>query len=127
MKTTIKNNLLQLITATKAVFARPAPDTVELPMATIFTTYERAVALRAEQAATLLKTKQTVARHRLGTKHIHHPHYRFDPRHSNDTAIYPHFREHYINEVRDAAEVARSDNPAHLRHIATLYHLTGAK
>lgn len=124
MKTTILNHLQSALTAVEAVFARVVIGMEPEDTSTLFTTYERALAIRAEQAAELLKTKRAVARHRLGTKHIHHADYRFDPRHSNDTSIYPHFRTPYLNEVRDAAEVARSDNPAHLRHISTLYHMT---
>jgi hypothetical protein len=113
----ITDAIAVLTASVKGVFARPAPDV------TIYDTYERALALKAEQAAELLKTKRAVARHRMGAKHISHPNYRFDPRHSPDPSIYPHFRVPYLNEVRDAAEVARSDNPMHLKHIAHMFHL----
>lgn len=125
MKTTILNHLQSALTSVKEVFARRADD-VRINQF-IRDAHEREETVRTEQAATLLKTKQAVARNRLGTKHIHHADYRFDPRHSNDTSIYPHFREHYLNEVRDAAEVARSDNPAHTAHAARLYHMATAK
>lgn len=74
--------------------------------------------MRTEHNQLKMDTDRTIALHNLGTKYIGHPMYKFDPRHSNDTAIYPHFRQPYLDEIRDAAEVARRDNPAHLRHAA---------
>lgn len=70
-----------------------------------------------------LARRQRAAKHTLGADGIAHPEYRFNPRHSNNTAIYPHFRQHYLDTIRDAAELARSDNPAHCRHAARLARL----
>ena len=67
-----------------------------------------------------LLNRQRMARIRMGAKQIGHPDYRFNGRHSNDSSIWPHFREQYLETVRDAAEVARSDNPAHCAHAARL-------
>ena len=46
----------------------------------------------------------------MGTNAISHPDYRFSGRHSNDSSIWPHFREGYLETIRDCAEVARGDN-----------------
>ena len=129
MKTTILNHLQSALTAAKAVLhvltcRRRLPSLLRDNLGRTHSSRPSKLCFAPSWAAALLKTKQAEARAKLGAKHIHHPHYRFDPRHSNDTAIYPHFRTPYLNEVRDAAEVARSDNPAHLRHIANLYHMT---
>ncbi len=70
-----------------------------------------------------LATRQREAREAMGTNAISHPGYRFNKRHSNDDAIYSHFRAHYLETVRDCAEVARGDNPAHCAHAARLAHL----
>lgn len=67
-----------------------------------------------------LATRQREAREAMGTNAISHPGYRFNKRHSNDDSIYSHFRAHYLETVRDAAEVARGDNPAHCLHEARL-------
>lgn len=67
-----------------------------------------------------LATRQREAREAMGTNAISHPGYRFNKRHSNDDAIYSHFRAQYLETIRDAAELARSDNPAHCLHAARL-------
>lgn len=67
-----------------------------------------------------LAKRQRAARAGMGTNAISHPGYVFNKRHSNDDAIYSHFRAQYLETVRDAAEMARSDNPAHCRHAARL-------
>lgn len=69
-----------------------------------------------------LRNKQRVVRTSMGANHIGHPNYRFNGRHSNDSSIYPHFRAQYLETVRAAAEIARSENPAHCRHAARLAH-----
>lgn len=69
-----------------------------------------------------LANRQRMCRTSMGTNAISHPNYRFDGRHSNDSSIWPHFRVPYLETVRDAAELARSDNPAHCRHAARLAH-----
>lgn len=71
-----------------------------------------------------LKAQQAAAREALGANHIGSPQYRFNPRHSNDPAIYPHFRGPMLREIAARAEEDRSGNPAHLRHLARLYNLT---
>lgn len=67
-----------------------------------------------------LRNKQRMARISMGTRTISHPDYTFNARHSNDDAIYTHFRAQYLETIRDAAELARSDNPAHCMHAARL-------
>ena len=67
-----------------------------------------------------LRKKQRMARISMGARAISHPGYKFNARHSNDDAIYTHFRAQYLETVRDAAELARSDNPAHCLHAARL-------
>ena len=67
-----------------------------------------------------LRNKQRKAREAMGHSAISHPGYKFNARHSNDDAIYTHFRAQYLETVRDAAELARSDNPAHCLHAARL-------
>ena len=71
-----------------------------------------------------LATRQRDAREAMGTNAISHPDYRFNKRHSNDDSIYSHFRAHYLETIRDAAEVARSNNDAHCIHAARLGSLT---
>lgn len=68
-----------------------------------------------------LRNKQRMCRLSMGARHIGHPDYKFNARHSNDDSIWPHFRVPYVETLRDAAEVARSDNPAYCRHVARLY------
>lgn len=84
-------------------------------------TEDKALAERLRQHR--LVRKQRAAKKAMGTAAISHPDYQFNPRHSNDTAIYPHFRQHYLDTIHDAAELARSDNPAHCRHAARLARL----
>ena len=67
-----------------------------------------------------LANRQRVARTSMGTNAISHPGYKFNKRHSNDDSIWPHFRAQYLEAIRDAAELARSDNPAHCIHAARL-------
>ena len=81
---------------------------------------DRLLAERIQQHRLL--NRQRMARTSMGAKHISHPDYKFNGRHSNDDAIYAHFRAAYLETVRDAAEVARGDNPAHCRHAARLSH-----
>ena len=69
-----------------------------------------------------LLNRQRMARISMGAKHIGHPNYRFSGRHSNDSSIYPHFREGYLETIRDCAEVARGDNPMACMHAARLSH-----
>ena len=70
-----------------------------------------------------LAKRQRMARIAMGAKHIGHPEYRFNGRHSNDASIYPHFREGYLETIRDCAEAARGDNPMACLHAARLSHL----
>ena len=76
--------------------------------------------MRVRLAQHRLATRQREAREAMGTNAISHPGYVFNKRHSNDDAIYTHFRAQYLETVRDAAELARSDNPAHCMHAARL-------
>ena len=69
-----------------------------------------------------LRNKQRMCRLSMGTKHIGHPDYRFTGRHSTDASIWPHFREGYLETIRDCAEVARGDNPMACQHAARLAH-----
>ena len=69
-----------------------------------------------------LLSRQRMARISMGAKHIGHPNYRFNGRHSNDSSIWPHFREGYLETIRDCAEVARGDNPMARLHAARLSH-----
>ena len=103
-----------LIRAIRATFdARAEQRAIDL-----LETEDKALAERLRQHR--LVRKQRAAKKAMGAEHVMHPGYRFNPRHSNDTAIYPHFRQHYLDTVRDAAELARSGNPAHCRHAARL-------
>ena len=77
-------------------------------------------AMRLRLAQHRLATRQRDTREAMGTNAISHPGYRFNKRHSNDDSIYSHFRAHYLETVRDAAEMARGDNPAHCLHAARL-------
>ena len=79
---------------------------------------ERALERRLAQHR--LAKRQRAARAGMGTNAISHPGYVFNKRHSNDDAIYSHFRAQYLETIRDAAELARSDNPAHCLHAARL-------
>ena len=67
-----------------------------------------------------LANRQRATREAMGTNAISHPDYAFNKRHSNDDSIYTHFRAQYLEAIRDAAELARSDNPAHCLHAARL-------
>ena len=97
------------------------PQWTELFGAVAALAQDKALAERLRQHR--LVRKQRAAKRSMGAKHVLHPNYRFNPRHSNDSAIYPHFRQHYLDTIRDAAELARSNNPAHCRHAARLARL----
>ncbi len=71
----------------------------------------------------LAHRQATVTQH-LGNRGIASTFYRFNPRHSNDTGVYPHFREPMIREIAERSQMDRENNPAHLRHIAYLNTLT---
>ena len=81
---------------------------------------DRLLAERIQQHRLL--NRQRMCRVSMGAKHIGHPDYRFNGRHSNDDAIYTHFREGYLETIRDAAEMARGDNPMACMHAARLSH-----
>lgn len=109
--------MIRIFNAIRAAFdSRAEQRAVDL-----LETEDKALAERLRQHR--LVRKQRAAKHTLGADAISHPEYRFNPRHSNDTAIYPHFRQQYLDTIRDAAELARSGNPAHCRHAARLAHL----
>lgn len=67
-----------------------------------------------------LANRQRMCRTSMGTNAISHPGYVFNKRHSNDDAVYSHFRAQYLEMVKDMGELARGDNPAHCRHAARL-------
>lgn len=69
-----------------------------------------------------LANRQRMCRTSMGTNAISHPDYRFNGRHSNDSSIWPHFREGYLETIRDCAEVARGDNKTACLHAARLSH-----
>ena len=77
-------------------------------------------AMRVRLAQHRLAMRQNNARVALGTNAISHPGYVFNKRHSNDDAIYSHFRAQYLEMVKDMGELARGDNPAHCLHAARL-------
>lgn len=77
-------------------------------------------AMRVRLAQNKLAKRQRAARAGMGTNAISHPDYCFNKRHSNDSSIYPHFRESYLSMVKDMGETARGDNPAHCLHAARL-------
>lgn len=79
-------------------------------------------AMRLRLAQHRLAARQREAREAMGTNAISHPGYRFNKRHSNDDAIYTHFRAHYFETIRDCAEVARGDNKTACLHAARLSH-----
>lgn len=70
-----------------------------------------------------LASMQDTVREAMGAKALAHPRYKFDPRHSNDTSVYPHFRQSMINEIAERAEWDRNNNPDHCRHAARLASL----
>ena len=79
---------------------------------------ERALERRLAQHR--LAKRQRAARAGMGANAISHPGYVFNKRHSNDDAIYSHFRAQYLEMVKDMGELARGDNPAHCLHAARL-------
>lgn len=115
MSTTLKNLLCNIIDfAADLGLARHTNDNVMAEQV------DTRLMAEHEMRRSKLKSMQETVREAMGPAALAHPCYKFNPRHSNDTSVYPHFRQSMLNEIAERAGWDRNNNPDHCRHAARL-------